>query len=121
VRGHAGTPGNERADEIAMAFALQRCESLYDGPLDGYPRPILQLPDDAALPARSARAEAGTPSKAPAHSYLSVVDGVPMRHRTWAECEARVKGRSGARFKKAASAADEPVILRGWGIDPGTL
>ena len=44
-----------------------------------------------------------------------------MRHRTWAECEGRVKGRSGARFKKAASAADESAILRGWGIDPSRM
>jgi ribonuclease HI len=121
VRGHVGTPGNERVDEIAVAFALQRSERLYDGPIDGYPRPILQVPDDTALPARPALPAIGARSKTPAHSYLSVVDGVPMRHLTWAECEARVKGRSGARFKKAASAADEPAILRGWGIDPDRL
>ena len=40
---------------------------------------------------------------------------------TWAECEGRVKGRAGARFKKAASAADESAILRGWGIDPSRV
>jgi ribonuclease HI len=44
-----------------------------------------------------------------------------MRHATWAECERRVKGRSGARFKKAMSAAEEAAILRGWGIDPGDV
>ena len=44
-----------------------------------------------------------------------------MRHVTWAECEGRVKGQSGARFKKAASADDESAILRGWGIDPGLV
>lgn len=119
VRGHVGTPGNERVDEIAVAFALQQSAGLYDGPLDGYALPILQLPDDTALPRRTAGD--AMKSRTPAHSYLSVVDGVPMRHLTWAECEARVKGRSGARFKKAASAADEPVILRGWGLDPGAL
>jgi hypothetical protein len=32
-----------------------------------------------------------------------------------------VKGRSGARFKKAASAADESAILRGWGIDASMI
>jgi hypothetical protein len=32
-----------------------------------------------------------------------------------------VKGRSGARFKKAASAADETAILRSWQIDPKNL
>ena len=40
-----------------------------------------------------------------------------MRHATWAECEQRVKGRSGARFKKAMDAADEIAILRDWQID----
>jgi ribonuclease HI len=44
-----------------------------------------------------------------------------MRHRTWAECEARVKGQAGARFKKSANAADESAILRSWGIDPSRL
>jgi ribonuclease HI len=121
VRGHVGTPGNERADEISVEFALQKDVPLYDGPLDGYALPILQLPDDTALPKRPAGSPAGTRSKAVAHSYLSVVDGIPMRHLTWAECEGRVKGRAGARFKKAASAADEPVILRGWGIDPSRI
>jgi ribonuclease HI len=50
------------------------------------------------------------------------VDGVPMRHATWTECEQRVKGRSGARYKKATSAAEEATILRGWGLDgPGKI
>ncbi len=121
VRGHIGTPGNERADAISVAFALQQPANLYDGPIDGYPLPILQLPDDTALPKRSAGATASSKTKEPAHSYLSVVDGVPMRHRTWVECEGRVKGQSGARFKKAATADDESAILRGWGIDPRLL
>jgi ribonuclease HI len=120
VRGHVGTPGNERVDAIAVAFALQQPADLYEGPLDGYTLPVLQLPDDTALPERSA-SDSGARTKTVAHSYLSVVDGVPMRHRTWTECEARVKGRAGARFRKAVSQADESVILRGWGIDPGKV
>ena len=65
--------------------------------------------------------------KAAPYSYLSVVDGQPMRHATWADCERRVRGRSGARFRKAMDQADEQTILRGWGIegrapaDPGDL
>ena len=119
VRGHVGTPGNERCDEIAVAFAAQAPAELYDGPFAGYTLPILQLPDDTALPKRTGGT---TPAvKTPAHSYLSVVNGEPMRHLTWAECERRVKGQSGARFKKTASAADEASILRGWGIDPARL
>jgi ribonuclease HI len=49
------------------------------------------------------------------------VDGQPMRHATWADCERRVKGRSGARFKKAMNQDDELAILRSWRIDPGDL
>ncbi len=121
VRGHVGTPGNERVDQISVAFALQQPADLYDGPFDGYALPIFQLPDNTALPKRPAGSAPGTKSKVPAHSYLSVVNGVPMRHLTWAECEGRVRGQSGARFKKAASAADESVILRSWGIDPSRI
>jgi len=121
VRGHVGTPGNERADQISVAFALQQAADLYTGPLDGYPLPILQLPDETALPKRSAGKGTAATQKAAAYSYLSVVGGVPMRHVTWAECERRVKGQSGARFKKATSAADESAILSGWGIDPSRI
>ena len=117
VRGHVGTPGNERCDEIAVAFAAQSPPDLYDGPLAGYDRPILDVPEDTALPEK----RAPSAPKAAAYSYLSVVGGVAMRHATWADCERRVKGQSGARFKKSASAADESAILRGWGIDPGQL
>lgn len=118
VRGHTGIPGNERVDEIANAFALKRHPELYDGPLLRYPLPIFDVPDDTSVPKRAPGASSSGKSKAAAYSYLSVVDGTPMRHATWAECERRVKGRSGARFKKAMSAADEVAILRAWGCAP---
>lgn len=115
VRGHIGTAGNERCDEIAVAFAEQQPPILYRGPLRDYQTDVLTVPDETSLPARSATS-AGRAAKASAYSYLSVVDGVPMRHATWAECEQRVKGRSGARFKKASSVTDEQAILREWGV-----
>ena len=152
VRGHDGTPGNERVDEIAVAFSRGRDEQLYDGPLSAYGLAILDLPDNTTLPARvSAGRGSATPvrngplfgtdaghdplagteargakvadaaktrstSKGSAYSYLSLIDGALERHATWAECERRVKGRAGARFKKAMSAADEADILRSWGV-----
>ena len=121
VRGHVGIPGNERVDEIADSFAMQKPVALYDGPLSGYPVPILDLPDDTTVPPRSKPSSGGSRSKRAAYSYLSVVDGKPMRHATWSECERRVKGRSGARFKKATSAADEEAILRSWSLEPDDL
>jgi ribonuclease HI len=121
VRGHVGTPGNERADQISVAFATQEAADLYVGSLDAYTLPILELPEDTSLPKRPAGSASAMKTKIAAYSYLSVVDGVAMRHFSWAECEQRVKGQSGARFKKTTSAADESAILSGWGIDPGRV
>ena len=120
VRGHSGIPGNERVDEIADGFAVSRDIELYAGPFASYSRRLLDLPADTTVPTRSTSAPSGK-AKSTAYSYLSVVDGKPMRHATWAECENRVKGRSGARFKKAMSKADEAAILRGWHFEPGDV
>jgi ribonuclease HI len=114
VRGHVGIPGNERVDVIADSFAMHQPVSLYDGPRDGYRIPLHDLPDDTSVPPRS---QSSAPRAAAAYSYLSVVDGQVMKHATWAECERRVKGRSGARFKKAASEAEQEQILRSWGFN----
>jgi ribonuclease HI len=128
VRGHDGTAGNERVDEIAVAFSRGRAETLYDGSLAAYSRTVLELPDPLHLNHSSrdvvgrsngsvTRPSSGAAKKTAPYSYLSVIDGVLERHATWADCERRVKGRTGARFKKALSAADEVSILRGWGLE----
>ncbi len=118
VRGHAGIPGNERVDEIAVSFSKGRRIDLYDGPLLRYSVPIHDLPEDTSLPEMKSRDQG---EKKAAYSYLSVVNGIPMRHATWKECEARVKGRPGAKFKKAMSADDEGKILRSWGVKPESV
>ena len=77
---------------------------------------MLDLPADTTVPKRSSTS-ATRGKAAAAYSYLSLVDGELMRHSTWADCERRVKGRSGARFKKAKDAADETAIMREWRVD----
>lgn len=114
-RGHVGTPGNERCDEIAVAFSQKKWIELYRGPLLKYPVAIYDLPEDSTLPDMKPKVE-----KKAAYSYLSNLGGVVYRHRDWASCEKRVKGQSGALFKKAMSAAEEPAILKSWGLSEKT-
>ncbi|WP_043428607.1 RNase H family protein [Cystobacter fuscus] len=116
VRGHAGVPGNERVDEIAVAYSKGRSVRLYVGPLSGYGVDVLQVPEDTSLPEEKPRQREGSSAKA--YSYLSEVGRSVKRHATWAACERRVKGVPGARFKKTRSAQDEVKVLEEWGFSP---
>lgn len=110
VRGHQGTLGNERCDQIAVAFSKNQYCNLYSGPLLKYEFNPHDVPDDTSLPEIKPPKE-----KTAAHSYLSVVHGKAQRHSSWPECERRVKGVSGAKFKKTTSAENEEEILMSWG------
>lgn len=115
-RGHIGIPGNERCDEIAVAFSKKYSCELYRGNLDSYPVDILNLPQDTGLPEMRAPGE----KKAAAFSYLSNIGGLVYRHKDWPSCQRRVSGKSGAKFKKATSAANEAEVLKSWGLGPQT-
>lgn len=111
VRGHTGVPGNERCDEIAVGFTKGTWTTLYNGPLSKYDIPIQDIPENTDLPEMKPKSG----PKQAAYSYLSLISGIAKRHTTWAECEKRVKGVSGARFKKAMSESEEKQILEQWG------
>jgi|SRR5581483_11179372 len=103
IRGHAGTPANERCDRIATAFADGKKPVLYSGSRGRYGIPV-SISD--FIPAKKEK------SKAKAYSYVSLVDGEVKTHKTWEETEKRVKGVSKAKFKKALSPADEEEIVK---------
>jgi ribonuclease HI len=104
TRGHVGTPGNERADAIARWFAGS-VRRLNPGPRPGR-NPVDEL--------RGRPGPAGT-------AYLSLVDGIVARHATWSECQRRVHGVRGARFKKVRNPDEEQRVVAGWGLEPDAL
>src|ERR1019366_5335726 len=105
--GHSLIPGNDRADQIAVGFSQRKSPRLFSGEIADYSLSAAELAD--LSPRRAAPSKR---SKQPALYYLSLLGNVPMRHSTWAECEARVKGKPGAKYKKAISEADAAQTLR---------
>jgi len=109
VGGHVGIAGNERVDTIASGFALGAPIRLYSGPRAGYGIDIANMTVDESL--QQKKSETRSRAKMKAFSYISEVDGEVLVHKTWGECEARVRGKK-ARFKKAVSAEEEAQIIR---------
>ena len=106
--GHSGIPANERCDVIATEFADDEKPKLYSGALSSY---RVDLSVTSGLKTKSQKLKARS-SKLPAYSYVSMVKGVIKTHKTWAECEKRVKGVSNTRFKKSSSLEDENAIIK---------
>lgn len=114
--GHAGIPGNERADEIATTYADSKKPKLFDGPRDEYAIDLADNEPSQEIKKQKKSPEEKARQKMKAYSYLSLVGDKLVKHTTWAECEKRVKRVKGAKFKKAVSAEDERAIIRSWGI-----
>ena len=109
LKGHVGVAGNERCDVIATSFADKKKIDLYDGPISGYSINIRSVSQDAEKSAT--RSASKQRSSAKAYSYVSLVKGVVTVDNSWADCEKRVRGVSGAKYKKSLNKGDETAIV----------
>jgi ribonuclease HI len=117
VGGHIGIAGNERCDEIASGFAMGEDVKLYAGSLKDYKIDVLNLNHShEKKDAKKSGLLRKNSVDQKAYSYLSLVNGVLNIDKTWAECEKRVKGVKGTKYKKSISAENEREIIKEWGI-----
>ena len=115
IRGHKGIAGNERCDEIAVAFSHKESIFLYQGTKAEYSFDLDQLPQAEPLPEFKSQGGGSKEAKSPAW-YLSLISGKVTKYSTWKDCEAAVKGRPGVKFKKVTSQSEEDELLKNWGI-----
>ena len=103
VPGHSGLPGNEKCD--ALAVRVQKEQGVHEQvrSVSSYDFDIRRQPDLNRFIKKDP-------------FYLSYVAGVLERHSSWSECEARVKSRPGARFKKVKNLHEEEETLKSWGL-----
>lgn len=112
VRGHQGTPGNERCDVIAVALSKNDYVSLYHGKGDNYIFDITEAPPTEPIEDKGLTKKADKPKT---QWYVVLKNGVITRFKTWSECEASVKGAPGVKFKKVTSESEEADLLKSWG------
>ncbi len=113
IRGHKGIDGNERCDEIGVAFSKRTSIELFSGAVQNYHFDITVLPDEEALPEMKSVGSKSTEKKET--WYLSLINNQVTKYTTWKDCEAAVKGRPGVKFKKVTSNTEESELLKAWG------
>jgi ribonuclease HI len=118
VSGHSGVHLNERCDVIATSFAGNNTTILFTGNLKDYEKLFGKIPAKNNVPIKL---EVNKKSKSKsknsgetAYSYVSIVVDKIHIDKTWAECEKRVKGKSGAKYKKVFSKEEEQDLIASW-------
>jgi ribonuclease HI len=123
VSGHAGVHLNERCDAIATSFAGNNTTILFRGNLKDYQKLFGKINSDEITssqpsPLVRGRARVGVSSsrKKEAYAYVSQVAGKIHSDKTWAQCEKRVKGKSGAKYQKVFSREEEQNLIALWSL-----
>ena len=94
---------------IANGYARKENVKLFSGTEEKYTEFLKGMPK-----ARVVNKSKSSKKTGPAYSYVSAIDGEVVIHKTWVECEARVKGRK-AKYKKVFSEAEEAQLMGEWG------
>lgn len=105
VSGHSGVILNERCDQIATSFSSGDRPLLFIGNSKDYEKLFGEV-----------KKKAKSVKNKEAYSYVSCVGGQIQVDKTWEECEKRVKGKAGAKFKKSVSKEDENDIIAIWSL-----
>lgn len=114
VRGHTGDPNNERVDDIARAFATGSPPRLFHGKVGASDDPIVvsgRRKTTASPPVQRPHGPSATPQ------YVSIVRGMVTLDSDWPTCEARVRGVSGARYKKVRTPRELADFCAQHGVD----
>lgn len=126
VAGHSGVHVNERCDIIANGFATKEDVKLFDGDESEYEKAVNlgERRSSSKTKGQFKNTESKglsdmnnivTVSKKPKSGYyISYVNQILMKHETWTECEARVKGVKGAKFKKVKDLMEEEAVVKQW-------
>ena len=126
VDGHSGVFLNERCDKIATSFAANNTTILYTGVLKQYEKLFGKIKDANTTPSSSPLSGGENVQHRMLHkkqnknkiaySYVSFVGGKMHADKTWTECEKRVKGKSGAKYKKVFSKEEEQDLIALWSL-----
>ncbi|MBY0328813.1 viroplasmin family protein [Patescibacteria group bacterium] len=111
VEGHSGHTYNDRCDELAVAAALKNNYTLFDGTIKDYEAELVANPPQS-VQKPTKKPGATKKETGPAYSYVSMVNGKVFTDKTWAACEARVKGTKGAKYKKVFSKGEETGLIQ---------
>lgn len=109
VRGHAGVTLNERVDMIANGYARKEDVKPFSGTEKAYTEFLKGLPKARTV----SKSVSKSKKTGPAYSYVSLFEGKVLTHKTWVECEKRVKGKS-AKYKKVSSKEEEMKLMHEW-------
>jgi len=116
IPGHSAYPSNERVDEIATSFADSEDCDLYEGALKNYSVNYESgLGELEKFETKSGFKSSKSSSRKP--YYISVIGDQIFRDATWSACEARVKGRRAAKYKKVVDESEERRVLKSWGLE----